>query len=142
MPHRLDQREAWQSKKWYGGSTPMAGKMDTLLRDIYQEFGWKTRIIAPLVGRYVYASLKKEEQRLADGFTYEPQSFYEKNPQALALEKADPASLDSVGPNVGWVTCECFPVLGNKESEPKGPGFELPPQGASMVFPSCDRLLE
>ena len=29
-----------------------------------------------------------------------------------------------------------------KESGPKGPGFGLPPEGASMVFPPCGSLLE
>jgi hypothetical protein len=32
--------------------------------------------------------------------------------------------------------------LENKESGPKGPGFGLPPEGASMVFPRCGSLLE
>jgi len=30
----------------------------------------------------------------------------------------------------------------SKESGPKGPGFALPPEGASMVFPLCGSLLE
>ena len=30
----------------------------------------------------------------------------------------------------------------SKESGPKGPGFGLPPEGASMVFPPCGSLLE
>ncbi len=60
--------------------------MDHLLQDIYREFGWKTRMIAPLVGVSVYITLKIEEKRLANGWTYEPPSFYEKNKAALALK--------------------------------------------------------
>ena len=60
--------------------------MDHLLKDIYREFGWKTKIIAPLVGVWVHISLKMEEKRLANGWTYEPPSFYEKNKAALALK--------------------------------------------------------
>jgi hypothetical protein len=32
--------------------------------------------------------------------------------------------------------------LFTKQSGPKGPGFGLPPKGASMVFPPCGSLLE
>jgi len=56
----------------------MAAKMNSLLQEIYETFGWKTRIIAPLAGRYVYAVLKKEERRLANGWTYEPDCFMKK----------------------------------------------------------------
>jgi radical SAM superfamily enzyme YgiQ (UPF0313 family) len=101
----------WAMRKWYRGNERMAKKINALLQDLYEEFGWQTRIIAPLAGRYIYASLKKEERRLADGWTYEPQSFYEKNPQALALEKADPAYLESGAPNVQCVACEPSPNL-------------------------------
>ncbi len=54
-------------RKWYRGNERLAGKMDVLLKEIYAEFGWKTRMITPLIGRYVYRSLKKEEARLAGG---------------------------------------------------------------------------
>jgi hypothetical protein len=59
-----------------------------LLADMYAAFGWRTRMVAPLIGRYVYSRLKKEEAGLAAGHTYEPGSFCEKNAAALALEKA------------------------------------------------------
>jgi radical SAM superfamily enzyme YgiQ (UPF0313 family) len=76
----------WAMKKWYQGDERMVEKMDTLLTDIYKTFGWKTRIIAPLFGRYALATLKGEEKRLKEGWLYEPDSHFEKNRAALALE--------------------------------------------------------
>ena len=73
-------------KKWYRNNERLAGEMAALLKDIYATFGWITRIAAPLIGRFAYRSLQKEEARLAEGRTYEPVSIYEKNAAALALE--------------------------------------------------------
>lgn len=81
----------WAMRRWYRGNATMEKKMDDLLRDLYKTFGWKTRIIAPLVGRYAVAALKREEKRLAVGWTYEPPVFYEKNDAARALENREPA---------------------------------------------------
>ena len=76
----------WAMKKSYRKNKKMKTKMDHLLQDIYREFGWKTKMIAPLVGVWVYITLRFEEKRLANGWTYEPPSFYEKNKAALALK--------------------------------------------------------
>lgn len=76
----------WAMKKRYRKNKQMKKKMDHLFQDICREFGWKTKMIAPLVGVWVYITLKAEEKRLANGWTYEPPSFYEKNEKALALK--------------------------------------------------------
>jgi radical SAM superfamily enzyme YgiQ (UPF0313 family) len=102
----------WAMKKWYRGDDRMMKKMESLLKDLYKTFGWMTRVTAPAIGRYVSYTIKKEEQRLANGWTYEPDSFYEKNEAAIALEKADPATLKFKTPRVKWVTCENAPVPG------------------------------
>ena len=78
----------WAMKKWYRNNERLAREMAALLKDIYAAFGWITRIAAPLIGRFAYRSLQKEEARLAEGRTYEPVSIYEKNAAALALESA------------------------------------------------------
>ncbi|MGA3208287.1 MAG: cobalamin-dependent protein [Syntrophales bacterium] len=78
----------WAMRKWYRSDARIAEKADKLLKDIYATFGWKTKIIAPLIGRYTLRSLKKEEERLAHGWTYEPCCFYEKNETAKTLEVA------------------------------------------------------
>ncbi|MBN1381693.1 MAG: cobalamin-dependent protein [Deltaproteobacteria bacterium] len=77
----------WAMRKWFQNDKRIAEKADKLLQDIYAEFGWLTRTIAPIIGKFAYASLKKEDKRLAAGWTYEPACFYEKNPAMKALEK-------------------------------------------------------
>ena len=76
----------WGMKKWYRADPGMYGQMQGLLREIYREFGWRPRLAAPLAGRYVYEMIKREAKRLAEGWTYEPSTFYEKNDAAIALE--------------------------------------------------------
>ena len=77
----------WAMKKWYKGNGRMTAQMCEILQRLYEEFGWTTRMIAPLSGRYIYAMLKREEKRLARGWVYEPASLYEKNAAAIALGK-------------------------------------------------------
>jgi radical SAM superfamily enzyme YgiQ (UPF0313 family) len=76
----------WAMKKHYQNNQRLFEKLTALLHDIYREFGWLPRLTAPLIGRFLYFTLKREEKRLAHGWTYEPQTFCEKNPAALALE--------------------------------------------------------
>lgn len=73
--------------KYYQLNPQIREKAGALLDDIYAEFGWKTRLIAPLIGRYVFKRLKREEELLAAGQNYEPRSFCEYNAAALALKK-------------------------------------------------------
>jgi radical SAM superfamily enzyme YgiQ (UPF0313 family) len=81
----------WAMKRYYHLNPALREKAGSLLADIYTAFGWKTRLVAPLIGRYAYSRLKKEEELLSAGQTYEPRTFCEKNPAALALEKAPAA---------------------------------------------------
>ena len=101
----------WAMKKWSQGNEPVGAKMDMLLKRLYREFGWKTRLFAPLAGSYLYHNLKKEEVRLRNGWNYEPHAFYEKNAAALALEhqRKDERPVRSTVP---WVTGELSPVFG------------------------------
>jgi len=94
----------WAMKKWYQGDQRIAEKMDLLLSRFCQEFGWTTRIFAALSGRYFYHTLKKEEKRLANGWTYEPHSFYEKNASAEALEHAGATHAKPLTSAVQWAT--------------------------------------
>jgi len=77
----------WAMRKWYRGKPAMEARLDGLLKIFYSEFGWSTRIVAAVVGRYLFRKMKAEETRLANGWRYEPQTFFEKNAQALALER-------------------------------------------------------
>ena len=69
----------WAMKRYYRNTPAMFRKMRRLLSDIYGEFGWKTRLAAPLIGLYVCLRLSMEERRLARGWRYEPPPFYERN---------------------------------------------------------------
>jgi radical SAM superfamily enzyme YgiQ (UPF0313 family) len=102
----------WAMRKWYRGDDRMMKKMESLLKDLYNTFGWLTRVTAPVIGQYVYYTIKKEEQRLARGWTYEPGTVYEKNVAAIALDKADPAKFNFKEPRIEWVTCENAPAPG------------------------------
>lgn len=77
----------WAMRQWYREDERMARKMDTLLHDLYDAFGWKTRLLAPPIGIFSHWRLKREEERLAAGWTYEPDCICERNAAALALMK-------------------------------------------------------
>ena len=67
----------WATRAWFGDNLPMARKMNDMLTGIYREFGFKSRVSAPVLGRVVLYRLRREAKRLADGITYEPPTFYE-----------------------------------------------------------------
>ena len=82
----------WAMKKWYRDDKVLYQQLDELLHDIYTTLGWQPRMVAPVVGRYVHWAMKKEEKRLAEGWTIEPKTFFEHNKAALA-EVEDNAGL-------------------------------------------------
>ena len=75
-------------KTWYRNDGPMHREVVEVLRGLYREFGLKTRLIASLLGPVLYHAMRREEKRLSGGWTREPDSHYEKNTAALALESA------------------------------------------------------
>jgi hypothetical protein len=99
-------------RKWYRNDPRLAEKADRLLQDIYAVFGWKTRIAAPFLGRFAWFTLKREEARLAAGWTYEPRCFHEKNEAAMALEKAHPARIKEEKENMPAVAGEPVATFG------------------------------
>jgi radical SAM superfamily enzyme YgiQ (UPF0313 family) len=102
----------WAMAHRYRNHATMGKKINSLLQDLYREFGAITRITAPVIGRYLLFTLKKEEQRLARGWAYEPSSFYEKNPAAEAIEKPQPAQGLNNTPAVDWAPGMPSPVRG------------------------------
>jgi len=66
----------WAMRKWYQEEPAMAARLDGLLKGFYAEFGWITRAVAAVVGRYLLRKMKAEEARLAKGWSYEPQTFF------------------------------------------------------------------
>ena len=83
----------WAMAKWFRNDPGMKENAEKLLKDITATFGWTTRIVAPLFGLFALFSLKREEERLAGGWTYEPSSFCDKNAAASALDKAPATGL-------------------------------------------------
>ena len=67
----------WASRRWFKSNPVIRKKITAALRDIYIEFGFKSRLTAPLAGRFVYRKLRQEARRLREGRTYEPLTFYE-----------------------------------------------------------------
>ena len=57
----------------------MRAKLESLLADLYAEFGWKARFYASVGGWYVLRKIRAEAKLLARGWTYEPPTFYERN---------------------------------------------------------------
>jgi len=90
---RVRRRYAWEARelattfsavvgaarRYYGKNPVMRAKMSAILKELAGAFGWKSRISALLGGRYVLHKVRREEKRLAAGWTYEPPTFYEKN---------------------------------------------------------------
>lgn len=96
----------WAMRIWYRRDKPMRKKLDAIFRDLCLEFGWKVKWTAPVIGSVLYFTMKHEAKRLARGWTYEPQTIYEKNPGAVRLSRKKKPS----GPHVqidetSWVTC-------------------------------------
>jgi hypothetical protein len=81
---------AWAMRRWYRKDPRMAGQMNSLLNDLYKALGLKARLTAPLIGRFLNFTLRREERRLADNGSYEPATFYEKSqPSVVAHTMAE-----------------------------------------------------
>jgi hypothetical protein len=69
---------------YFRNDPALYAKMSALLRELHAEFGWKSRLASALGSRWVLRQLRKEDKRLAAGFSYEPPTFYERNEAAAA----------------------------------------------------------
>ncbi len=69
----------WAARKWFRSDPALSEKISRTLKDIYREFGLKSRLAGPVVGRYVRYMVGREERRLRRGWTYEPPCFREIN---------------------------------------------------------------
>ena len=81
----------WAIARHYQLNPQLKEKAAQLLADLYAEFGWGTRLLAPLIGRYAHSRLQKEKKRLAADHSYEPTSFCEKNAAELLRETSSTA---------------------------------------------------
>jgi hypothetical protein len=67
----------WAARGYFSKNRALSAKIASILGDIHKEFGLKSRIAAPLTGRYLRTRLAREDRRLAQGWTYEPPTFRE-----------------------------------------------------------------
>jgi hypothetical protein len=69
----------WACRRHYRDHPHHASQIGELLEELYQECGWRSRLAAPLVGRYLYRKLRQQDELLKNNWTYEPPLFYETN---------------------------------------------------------------
>jgi radical SAM superfamily enzyme YgiQ (UPF0313 family) len=74
----------WAARRYFRHNKALSAKLNAIQKDLYAEFGLKARLAAPLAGLYILRSIRKEDQRLASGWTYEPPTFYEVKAATLA----------------------------------------------------------
>ena len=73
----------WATRRWFKSNPTFVRWMTDLLENIYHEFGIRSRLAAPVLGRIVFYLLLKEEKRLSANHTYEPPTFYETSIKAV-----------------------------------------------------------
>jgi radical SAM superfamily enzyme YgiQ (UPF0313 family) len=101
---------AWATRRYFRRNRDLYERYTKLLKDVYAEFGLKTRLVAPTLGRVCAATIRFEERRLARGWTYEPTTHCEKNAAALALETHLSWRERLRIPEIQWVTAELTPI--------------------------------
>jgi radical SAM superfamily enzyme YgiQ (UPF0313 family) len=89
------------AKLYYRNNPEMYAKMSALLKDLHEEYGWKSRVYSAIGSRWVLRQIRKEEKRLASGWTYEPKTFYERN--AAVTDRAEAVLCHSALPHVAPV---------------------------------------
>jgi hypothetical protein len=73
-------------------------KMGTLRREIEAEFGLSTRLLRMLLGPVLVWTSRREDRRLANGVTYEPQTFLERHNWSDELRTGEPSKLAAMAP--------------------------------------------
>ncbi len=97
---------------YYRHDPAMHAKMTALLKELYREFGWKSRFFGEVGGRWVLGRIRREEKRLAAGWTYEPPTFYERNaavtdrPEVELCRYATPPERSAVSYQQSVVSCQ------------------------------------
>lgn len=75
----------WALKEYYKEKPALRVLLDKLLEKIQEEFGRMSKLTAPLLGRFLLFTIRREEARLARGQTYEPPCFFELNAPAKKI---------------------------------------------------------
>jgi hypothetical protein len=67
----------WAARRSFLTNHGLAEKIGRTLRDVQREFGLRSRLAAPMVGRIIRFMLAREERTLRRGQAYEPPTFYD-----------------------------------------------------------------
>lgn len=70
----------WAARRRFRSSPALSARISGTLNEIHREFGFKSQLLAPLIGRCLQFTMAREERRLRQGWTYEPPTFYETKP--------------------------------------------------------------
>ena len=69
----------WSSMKYFKDKNENVYlKLQAMLKSVYQLFGWKSRVLVPILGMFTYLCLQREIKKLRRGIVVEPPTFYEK----------------------------------------------------------------
>ncbi|MFP4143831.1 MAG: B12-binding domain-containing radical SAM protein [Phycisphaeraceae bacterium] len=88
----------WASRAWFADRPELRDRLDGVLKEIYRELGLRPRLLAPLFGRYILRSLRREDARLRQGWTYEPPTAYEKTNQPATSHQQPQSSTAGLHP--------------------------------------------
>ena len=77
-------------------------EMRAILDELHAEFGWVSRLAAPIISTVLGITIRREEERLNRGWTYEPPVIYQKNAAAIELDRRNeaPARFKSIRLNL------------------------------------------
>lgn len=78
--------------EYYHDQPALKTRFENLMSDLLAEYGEQAKHFAQAAGPFVLEKIRDEEQRLNEGWTYEPPTFYEKNGAWLAKEEGIRAS--------------------------------------------------
>jgi hypothetical protein len=92
------------TREYYRDVPALRAKMNALFEDLCGEFGDRSRQLAEQAVPYLLAAIRAEEKKAADGWSYEPPTFYEINAacqQRYAAEYPDADACLYVTPSAG-----------------------------------------
>ena len=69
----------WATRHAYRHDARRVRQITRILTELHHEFGFRSRLVTPIAGRYLHHMLRREQHRLARGWTCEPPTFYETN---------------------------------------------------------------
>ncbi len=86
----------WAARRWFRNDPLQTAKISGMMKDLFREFGLKSRLAAPFVGRYIRSKLRRENRLLQNGWTYEPPTFCETT-LGVSSEKSNRPTICGVG---------------------------------------------